>query len=122
MEKWKPFAGGYYEVSDRGRVRRAKPGKGTWRGRILALSASTNGYLFVRPNINGKTTTVYLHQVVATVFIGPCPKGLEVNHKDLVKTNNTPGNLEYMTHVENIRHAIKHGLGSRKRRFWLPEN
>lgn len=43
-------------------------------------------------------------------FIGPCPAGYVVNHKDGVKTNNTLSNLEYVLEIENHRHAQRLGL------------
>ena len=50
-----------------------------------------------------------VHQIVADAWLGPCPEGLEVDHKDFDKSNNKPANLEYVTHQENIRRAVKAG-------------
>jgi hypothetical protein len=36
-EQWKPFAGGNYEASNHGRVRRKTPGRTTVAGRVLKL-------------------------------------------------------------------------------------
>lgn len=44
-------------------------------------------------------------------FVGPCPKGKEVNHKDGKLDNNRRTNLEYITHKRNMLHAV-HTLGS----------
>lgn len=43
-------------------------------------------------------------------FVGACPLGMNVNHKDGVKTNNALANLEYVTFKENTAHGISMGL------------
>jgi hypothetical protein len=58
------------------------------------------------------------HDLVATEFIGPRPKNIQVNHKDGNKLNNHLSNLEYVTCLQNIRHAInvlKIDWGSQRR-------
>jgi hypothetical protein len=69
-------------------------------GRILKGCTIRTGYIQFR--LNGVDTS--LHQIVARHFHGPCPDGHEVNHKDADKSNNTPENLEYVTHAENMAH------------------
>lgn len=54
--------------------------------------------------------TIGLHRIVAKCYIGERPEGYTVNHKDGVKTNNLPQNLEYVTIAENVRHAKAMGL------------
>jgi len=46
-----------------------------------------------------------VHQLVADAWLGPCPDGMEVDHKDFDKANNRPSNLEYVTHQENVQRA-----------------
>lgn len=73
------------------------------------------GYLFVVLSKNGKHKTKKIHQLVAEAFIGECPHGKQINHKDGIKINNLPENLEYVTSKENTLHSInilgnyKHG-------------
>lgn len=51
-----------------------------------------------------------IHSLVAEAALGPRPEGLVINHKDGVKHNNHPNNLEYCTIAENIQHSIDMGL------------
>lgn len=54
---------------------------------------------------------VYVHRLVAEAFLGPIPKGMEVNHKDSCRSNAHADNLEIVTHTENMRHCFRNGLG-----------
>jgi hypothetical protein len=103
-EQWKQCLPGY-EVSDHGRVRRSEPGRKTWAGRILKSQIQVIGYESVRPTVDGKNKHFYIHDLVAAAFIGEKPKGASVNHKNGVKRDNRPDNLEYVSHAENMRHA-----------------
>jgi hypothetical protein len=47
---------------------------------------------------------------VAEAFIGPCPPGLVVNHRDGNRQNNCVQNLEYCTYSENALHAVASGV------------
>lgn len=104
-ETWKSVAGweGYYEVSDFGRVLSVRSGK------LLKLTYKRyvkTGLWFGNIQFNK-----YVHILVAEAFLGPCPSGKEVNHKDLDRYNNVPDNLEYLTKEENAQHAKAHGVG-----------
>lgn len=109
-EEWRGCCDGFYEVSDRGRVRRAKPGPGTYAGRLRALCANIDGYYKISMFAGHVRVTTTVHQLVATAFIGPCPVGLQVNHIDGNKTNNNVSNLEYVSGIENAHHAMRTGL------------
>ena len=109
-EQWKPIAGyeGIYEISDQGRVKRVAPGPGsstsTYVGRILNGSL-VKGYHQVSLSDCGHRTKSLVHRLVANAFIGPCPSGKEVNHKNGNRTDNRVQNLEYLTRSENQLHA-----------------
>lgn len=100
-EVWRAIRQGAYEVSNWGRVRRAET------KRIKQLYVGPNGYAIVGLF---KHETALVHQLVAFAFLGPCPIGKQVNHKNGVKTDNWPTNLEYVTPSENMQHAVELGL------------
>lgn len=102
-EVWKPFRHGYYEVSNLGRV------YSNVTGRFLKPFSNHKGYLQVCTYYHQKRKYHLIHRLVATAFIGPCPKEKEVNHQDLNKSNCRCDNLEYITHKRNMHHAIDHG-------------
>lgn len=111
IEKWKEIYNGYYKISNKGRLKRNKPGQGTYIGRTIKPKFNkNNGYLYYIVSINGKAITKEIHRLVAEAFVGQCPKGKEVNHIDGNKKKNNYRNLEYTTRKENIRHAFRIGL------------
>ena len=113
-ERWLPMVGfeDCYAISDCGRVMRTKTNDNTFAGRILKPHTNSSGYLTVSPHKNGKQRPTLIHRMVMRAFVGPCPEGSEVNHKDGVKTNNHADNLEYVTRSENMQHAFDNELQS----------
>lgn len=108
-ERWRPVVGyeGWYEVSDHGRVKRVRGGyRNAVAGRILKFDP-TSRYARVVLVRNGKRRRTTAHQLVAAAFIGPCPEGHEVNHKDGNKKRNYARNLEYLTQADNNRHRCR---------------
>ena len=103
-EEWRPVPGwSQYEASSEGRVRHVR----TKRVRTVFWHRTGYGFLVIGPRKNRQTWGV--HQLVAAAFLGGCPPGKEVNHKDTIKRNNHPSNLEYETRQGNIAHAKLHG-------------
>jgi hypothetical protein len=74
---------------------------------------SKRGYLLVKVHVGGKQYLVTAHRLVWTALRGAIPDGMEPNHIDGVKTNNSPSNLELVTRGENHRHAYQTGLRER---------
>jgi HNH endonuclease/NUMOD4 motif len=120
MESWRAVLGweGWYEVSDRGRVRslprESRAGKGVafYRGKMLKAATAKSGYrvvTFTAPG--GRREDKYVHRLVAEAFIGPCPKGKEVCHNDGSRHKNQIANLRYGTRSDNARDRIAHGRG-----------
>lgn len=124
LNEWRPVLGyeGLYEVSAAGQVRRVGRaartgvgrGGGARIGRILKDQPYRNGYRTAQLWKQGQCYAFGVHQLVAGAFIGPCPAGQEVNHKDGVKSNNSSDNLEYVTRSGNMEHAYAIGLRSPK--------
>jgi hypothetical protein len=108
VECWKPVLGymAFYAVSDRGRVRRIAGGCGARVGRVLRPVNSAKGYPRVELHRHGRRKSRTVHSLVAEAFLGPRPSGLQVNHKNGIKTDNRPGNLEYVTQCVNTRHSF----------------
>lgn len=77
-------------------------------------SLNHKGYCIVVLNINGCKRIFGVHTLVARAFCAGYQPGMQVNHKDGVKTNNDYTNLEWMTGRENTRHSMA-VLGHTKR-------
>ncbi len=113
METWKDLGdpwGHKYEVSNLGRVRNKLNGKLPTIHRGI-LVGGRPGYMKVSLCGSGKLKFASVHRLVALAFI-PGDSTLDVNHKDMDKTNNHVGNLEWTTHGDNIRH------GMARHEFW----
>jgi hypothetical protein len=121
-EIWKPVAGhDGYEVSNLGRVRsldrewRQGSKWGTTytyrkKGKMLRPGSASNDY----PTVSiGRRNTRTVHSLVAEAFIGPCPAGQEVRHKDGDRANPRDSNLCYGTRLDNIKDAQRHGTACR---------
>ena len=102
-EKWKPFDNGMYEISNMGRVYSVK------NNIIMQQDKLPKGYKLLKTRCNGQYVHHYIHDLVAEAFIYPKPQGLQVNHKDLIKSNNVYTNLEYTTQRDNSLHALHNG-------------
>lgn len=116
-EEWRPVAGfeKYYQISNLARVksndRIIKRGNGEYKkpGRILKQIPNSKGYMRVQLNGNGVSKRTFVHRMVAIAFVSNPNNKPHVNHMDSNHTNNSSSNLEWVTHKENIRHAINKG-------------
>ena len=78
--------------------------------KFLKPFSNPRGYMLVDLHHNGKSYTRQVHRIVAQAFISN-PEHLEtVNHKNGDKTDNSVDNLEWMTVLDNVRHAWATGL------------
>jgi hypothetical protein len=74
---------------------------------LISQHKDNSGYLQVILWLKRKPTTVKVHRLVADAFLGQRKEGQTVNHIDADKTNNCAWNLEYLTNIENCRHAYR---------------
>jgi len=100
-EVWKHVPGTYdYEVSSRGKVRKVSDIY------ILKTSETFDGYLRIRIKYQDDRgwKDLFLHRLVAEVFLSSWDPNLQVNHIDGDKKNNSVENLEMVTNQQNIDH------------------
>jgi hypothetical protein len=111
-EQWNPVVGyeTIYDVSNQGRVRRKTNGHGVRKGRILQGTIIITGYCQVTLFRNKQSKVALIHALVGQAFLGLRPCGHEINHKNGIKTDNRPDNLEWVTKRENALHS-HHVLG-----------
>jgi hypothetical protein len=92
-----------YHISNYGNIKNIKTNN------ILKKNIH-NGYYTVNITDNIKTYTITVSRMVAMVFIKNPEKKNIVNHIAGNKLNNNINNLEWVTQIENIRHALNNNL------------
>ena len=114
----KAIESGELRIDRQGRIWREKVRKGLKMGgvqlcRIKPKRAEHRvqaGYLQIRNTIDGKRIYACAHRLVWQYFFGDIPDGLCMNHKNGIKDDNRPENLEVVTYSENQKHAFRTGL------------
>lgn len=125
METWKDIPGyeGIYQASGQGRIKRIKRYRNT--PGVLSAHVAKSGYVMLSLWKNNKGLSHYVHRLVCAAFHGAPAPGLWCNHKDGNRLNNCADNLEWMTPLENERHAIanlgKSNAGERNGRAKLTD-
>jgi len=109
--KWIPNYEGFYIINNQGVIKsvdRFKNGIGENRsvikGKVLAQSKTSSGYLGVSLSKHGLRKTYTTHQLLAIVFLNHIPSNhkIVIDHKNNIKTDNRVDNLQLITNRENV--------------------
>lgn len=113
-ERWLDIPGyeGWYQVSDHGRVRgvdryvpHARYGRQFIAGQLIIPQDNGMGRL----QVGLRKRQFLVHRLVMSVFVGPCPDGMEVCHNNGDPQDNRLCNLRYDTHSGNMQDCKVHG-------------
>lgn len=106
-KEWKYYCFGnlQYKVSNYGEI------IGMGRGRHLKQRLDEDGYLMVTVGDMDNRTSKRVHRIVAELFVPNDDKENknEVNHLDTDRSNPRADNLEWTTHIENVRYSVELG-------------
>lgn len=100
--EWIPGYEGLYKVSNFGDVVSYHSGK----PKSIYQTVNQYGYRQVKLTKNKIVKHVYVHRLVALVFVPGYEDGMEVNHKDLNRGNNMSTNLEWVTKSQNHKYRF----------------
>ena len=110
-EEWRDIPGyeGFYKVSNYGRVKRLPrhviTDKRKTHNNIRVLKKTTRGYYCVNLSKENKTRWVFVHRIVAQVFIENPNNFPIINHKDENPQNNCVVNLEWCSYKYNCNYG-----------------
>lgn len=73
---------------------------------------SGNGYVMYGKRYGGVQRNIMVHRLIYALHheLPTIDSDLVINHKNGIKNDNRPDNLELVTNTENIRHALDTGL------------
>lgn len=99
---------GLYAVSTQGTVLNLQTGK------LKKHSVNKHGYHLIGLCKQGQKYNKFIHRLVACCYIPNHLDLSDVNHKNGIKSDNSVGNLEWMSREENRKHAVLNGLFSQR--------
>lgn len=114
-EIWKdiPWYEWIYQANDKWAVRKG--------GKMMSQHFLKGWYLWLAlRNTSCKRTHIATHRIIAKTYLWTPDSKMQVNHKNWIKTDNRPENLEWVSPAENTRHAWKTGLIKKNKyhRIW----
>ncbi len=88
-----------------------------WYARVRRLrpSLSNMGYPQLSVYVDGRQLSRRVHRLVHLAFHGPIDDGLECCHLDGNPKNSRPDNLTALTHIENERQKLMHGVAKERK-------
>src|SRR5699024_3065456 len=89
----------HYKIDKKGNVKSLKSNK------ILKPRLHDKGYLRISLRKDGKTSSKYVHRLIAETFIENPHKCEQVHHKDGNKLNNDIDNLEWVNPTTHSHHT-----------------
>lgn len=108
VEDWRPVPGfdSFIRATSDGRVGILCIAARGPEVKVRKPHLNSHGYhVMTLPGVHPKRRHFLMHRLVMLAFAGDCPEGMEINHKNGIKTDNRLDNLEYCTRQENIDHA-----------------
>lgn len=105
----------FYQVSNFGRIRsktriaRNKNGNRIIQGKLLKPGLNSRGYSRLNVKTNAIHKHFFIHRLVANIFVPNPQNKPHVNHLDSNPLNNHYKNLEWVSHLGNMHHAINKG-------------
>ena len=109
---WRPIPGFIgYQVSVDGRVmsyRRRQP--------VEMRPTLQDGYPRCQLRRNGASAKPFVHDLMLSAFVGPCPAGMEARHLNGIRNDNRLDNLAWGTKRENYEDRLLHGTHFRGER------
>lgn len=65
--------------------------------------------VYLRRESSNAREDLYVHRIIALTFLENPENLPEVNHKNSIRNDNRPENLEWCSRIENIEHAMTEG-------------
>ena len=107
--------GNIYSMLPRGCRNRFDRSKWLKEPKKLNYRITKTGYcrVYMRRDSTNAREDVYVHRIIAQLFIPNLDNLSDVNHKDNNPSNNAVENLEWLSHKDNLEYGFIHGNKTR---------